>query len=172
MKKTFWMRTLEQYCRTGCSIFLIYGFKYDIILGFIKSWTYSIKSRNLIFSHNQQADRYHPFGCDLGAKTSKDNLPSEWCMGRRAPMRSSCSVYSLLEMEHSVPLFPCGKLFLKSCQTKYSSAVLGSILKSHMSFYLNHRPVFWKHLQVDFCFTFTAVLRCINSCLILNFLVV
>lgn len=171
MKKGFQMRTLEQYFTTGCSILLLYGFKSDIIMSFIKLWTYIIKSWNLTLSDNHQADRY-PFDCDFGMKTSKLSLPFDWCMGRRAPTRSSCSVCNLLEMEHSIPWFPCGKLFLKSCQTKHSSTVLGSTLKSHVSLYLNHRLIFWKHLQADFCFTFIAGFRCNNSCLILNSLMV
>jgi len=135
-----------------------YGSRSEMIMGFIKSWTYNIKSCNLVFSHNQKTDRWCCFSCGFGRKTSNYSLPFERCMGRRAPMCSSCSAYNLSEMEHSVLLFPCGELFLKSCQTKHSSTILSSTLKSHVSLYLNHRPVFWKHPQPVFCFTFIAVL--------------
>lgn len=127
------MRTLDQFWSSGCSLPYSYGIRSEMI----KSWKYNIKSCNLILSHNQKADRWCTFGCGFGPKTSNCSLPFDRCRGHRAPMHSSCSAYNLLEMEHSVLLFPCGKLFLKSCETKHSSTVLGSMLKSHVSLCLS-----------------------------------
>lgn len=63
------------------------------------------------------------------------------------------------------------KAFSEELSNKTFQYSPGQYIKSHVSLYLNHRPIFWKHLQADFCFTFVAVLTCINSCLILNSLV-